>query len=159
MNEFGGRTINGEVSRYTERKKQADPQALLDALDALLDTPGVEAVRWNQYTPYFNDGEPCEFNVYDAYVKIAGDEEEAGDYADGYRNSYELWDFENGWGSAKVFHNIAGADGKAIHAALEAFEKELQGERHDVVLNEKFGDPAQVTATKAGFDVEFYEHD
>lgn len=29
---------------------------------------GVKKATWNQYTPYFNDGEPCEFSVYDLYV-------------------------------------------------------------------------------------------
>ena len=25
--------------------------------------PSVQAILWNQYTPYFNDGDPCEFRV------------------------------------------------------------------------------------------------
>lgn len=29
---------------------------------------GVTAVTWHQYTPYFNDGEPCEFSVGDVSV-------------------------------------------------------------------------------------------
>lgn len=29
---------------------------------------GVKAATWHQYTPYFNDGEPCEFSVYDLCV-------------------------------------------------------------------------------------------
>lgn len=31
--------------------------------------PRVEAVKWRQYAPYFNDGEVCEFSVYDANFK------------------------------------------------------------------------------------------
>jgi hypothetical protein len=38
--------------------------------------PEVEAVKWAQYTPYFNDGEPCEFTVHDPETKLVGD----GDY-------------------------------------------------------------------------------
>jgi hypothetical protein len=29
--------------------------------------PGY-SIRWTQYTPYFNDGEPCTFGVYDLYL-------------------------------------------------------------------------------------------
>ena len=31
------------------------------------EAPSVGAVVWNQYTPYFNDGEECTFNIYDVY--------------------------------------------------------------------------------------------
>lgn len=27
--------------------------------------PEVAEIRWDQYAPHFNDGEPCEFSVYD----------------------------------------------------------------------------------------------
>jgi hypothetical protein len=29
---------------------------------------GVKAVKWQQYTPGWNDGEPCEFSISDVYV-------------------------------------------------------------------------------------------
>ena len=31
--------------------------------------PEIAALRWRQYTPYFNDGEPCTFSVNDLYAK------------------------------------------------------------------------------------------
>ncbi len=34
--------------------------------------PEVRAVRWTQYTPYFNDGDPCVFNVHDISLLIDG---------------------------------------------------------------------------------------
>lgn len=37
--------------------------------------PEVEAVTWTQYTPYFNDGETCEFSVHDKYFILVGDED------------------------------------------------------------------------------------
>ena len=30
--------------------------------------PAVHAVQWTQYTPHFNDGSACTFDVQDAYV-------------------------------------------------------------------------------------------
>jgi hypothetical protein len=37
--------------------------------------PEVEAVQWTQYTPYFNDGETCEFSVHEKYFILVGDED------------------------------------------------------------------------------------
>lgn len=154
---FEGRTIEGDINRYTSGPgAQDDPALFLAALDELLDTPGIEAVRWNQYTPYFNDGEACEFSIYSAYVKVAGDEDGVGDYGDGFRDAY---DFYNGYGDNREFVTVAGYPGKMIYDALIAFERVLENGSHFVILNEKFGDPARVTATKSGFEVEFYEHD
>lgn len=159
-NTFAGRTIDGEINRFTSGPgTQDDPALFLTALDELLDTPGVEAVRWNQYTPYFNDGEACEFSIYSAYVKVIGDEdEEAGDYGDGFRSLYDLFDYGSDY-TDKKYRQVGGYPGKLIYDALHAFERVIESGRHDVILNEKFGDPAQVTATKNGFEVEFYEHD
>jgi len=37
--------------------------------------PEVEAVVWNQFTPYFNDGESCEFQVHDKFFILTEDED------------------------------------------------------------------------------------
>ena len=36
----------------------------------------VHDIFWNQYTPYFNDGESCEFGVYDTHITLVSDDEE-----------------------------------------------------------------------------------
>ena len=41
--------------------------------------PEVESIFWTQYTPYFNDGEACEFGVHDQYY-VLKDDDEADDY-------------------------------------------------------------------------------
>mgnify|MGYP001569417103 CR=1 FL=1 len=52
--------------------------------------PEVTALRWRQYTPYFNDGDSCEFSIGELFatahpIKADGDtESEDGDYDDGY---------------------------------------------------------------------------
>lgn len=35
----------------------------------------VDNIFWTQYTPYFNDGESCEFSVGDAYLVLKDDED------------------------------------------------------------------------------------
>lgn len=43
--------------------------------------PEVNAIFWRQYTPYFNDGEPCEFSVHDLFFNINGLEKYDGEGA------------------------------------------------------------------------------
>lgn len=45
--------------------------------------PEVESVFWTQFTPYFNDGEACEFSVHELHFTLVGDEE-----CDDYEGSY-----------------------------------------------------------------------
>lgn len=164
MNDFNGRNISGEISHSTSGPvDQADPQVLLDALDALLDTPGVEAVRWEQYTPYFNDGEACVFNVYSPTVKLTN-AKALDDYDEEteFFTEYDLFSYEDVRSRTnfnKVYSEIDGIDTEIVYKALEVFGAVLESGKHDVILNKKFGDPAQVTATKNEFSVEYYEHD
>lgn len=163
MNDLMGRPIEGEISHYTgDPPVQHDPQEFLDALDVVLDIEGVEAVRWNQYTPYFNDGEACVFNVYGSEVRIVGDDEDDEDADDWegerFRDSYSLYRYGVDYRD-KIFGKIAGFPAEPIFNALAALEKVLESGAHDIILSKKFGDPAQVTATKAGFSVEYYDHE
>src|ERR1700735_4238981 len=49
-------------------------------LELVADVPSVEAIRWAQYIPGFNDGDACVFSVSDVYVKITGyDKDDEGD--------------------------------------------------------------------------------
>jgi hypothetical protein len=89
------------------------------------------AIRWRQYTPYFNDGDACRFSVREFYTKMATTAEDAGDYEDGF-------DWEEGVVGEAVGH--------------------LQCITKDVYLA-VFGDHCQVTATREGFEVDEYSHD
>lgn len=158
-NEVFGRPINGDVTRYKTVVEQDDPQLFIDALDAVLAFDGVESVRWTQYTPYFNDGDPCEFStiIYGGGVKLSFGDPDHGDYENGY---YEEFRFYNS--STRSFEPITTINDHDVTALSEAFivfEEALSNGKHEIFLQQNFGDPAEVTATKEGFDVEFYDHD
>lgn len=91
------RPIEGRISRYRDKAvEQHGPERFLSDLDQLLAVQGVETVRWEQFTPYFNDGDACEFGTGEVRVKLAerfGVDEYGGDYADGYITSYSLWSY------------------------------------------------------------------
>ncbi len=116
--------------------------------------PSVDAVKWQQYTPYFNDGSPCTFNVNDHTVAfnsiseqekkdlyVYDDREE--DEAFGFGTFYALsYDASNTTPAAKAFKTL-----KSIFSSGEE------------LFLAAFGDHAEVTVTRAIIEVETYEHD
>lgn len=147
------RPIEGDVSRFTHtRVEQGTAAEFLAELDAVLAIEGVESVRWEQYTPYFNDGDACEFGANDLNVKFVGDDT-AGDYEDGFLDSWSIG-YEGPKGDYPYCPDTVSVEqAEAFKAARPTLG------RYEDVLRENFGDPAQVTATKDGFSVEYYEHD
>lgn len=104
--------------------------------------PNVVGLRWSQYTPYFNDGEPCEFAVHDFNFKFEGTPEDAED-EDGYEYVYDH-------SSAKSTPGQRAAK-RWVRQNLESID--------DEVFQASFGDHVKVTATREGFTVEEYDHE
>lgn len=82
---LAGRPVTGEHPRYSTREHvdQRPIHEFLTVLDTLLAFPEVEAVRWEQYTPYFNDGDVCTFSANDVSIKFTG-KDTGGDREDGF---------------------------------------------------------------------------
>lgn len=188
-----GRPITGEISHYSTGSGEQRPiEELLEALDDVLASDAVEAIRWTQYTPYFNDGEACEFSVHEPYIRfVDGDEEageredgfvdSAGDYPPGYwdthaRREYDRVPSEGRWGGFRWVEKptpegmlpeddddrgfyIGGERNEKLREAFQSFSQLVQCGAFDLKLHEVFGDPAEVTATREGFNVERYDHD
>lgn len=163
---FFDKPIHGDISHYSEgQKTQHDPQEFIDALDALVNLPGVESVRWEQYTPYFNDGDACVFNTHEFVVKLDNFDDVEGDYGEGYLAAYELRSYKEGydWRSGdegleyKYGTGDEAVDTTEIYQALQHVGEIV--DHHYSILSDKFGDPAQVTYDGESFNVEYYDHD
>jgi hypothetical protein len=93
--EVFGRPIEGEIKRTKlDPPKQGDPMDLMNALDTLLALPGVIEYKWTQFTPYWNDGEECEFSTrvdWDAGVKLQFGDLYGGEADDGYYTNFRRW--------------------------------------------------------------------
>lgn len=161
--DFQGVIVNGTISHYSNgMAEQHDPQEFMDALDALLALDHVDAVRWYQYTPYFNDGDACTFGAGQFGVKldIDGDEEDF-DYGE-FRSDYDLYSYGPGpldhgnYYKNQIF-SVKDVDTKPIYDALQKLE--VLSQHHEAILSKKFGDPAEVTYDGEEFNVEYYEHD
>lgn len=147
-----GRPIVGEQYNPRNIPQPATAAEFMEAIDAILSIPGIYGARWEQYTPYFADGEPCEFSVNEVSVRFSpldDEEDERGDYEDGWIETYSL-SYSRG-----DFKDLNDEDFEALKKAVSNWGK-LNA---DEVARRNFGDHAQVTATLEGFSVEYYEHD
>ncbi len=108
-----------KIKEFNQYMKDEGQKGLMEGLKQFMDTfPTVEAIRWTQYAPYFNDGEPCEFGVHDPMFKVAGLPEDGGDYEDG---------FYFGWNSElKVLGKEFKDKAHELGAALQLLESVLQ---------------------------------
>ena len=120
--------------------------------------PTVKGVMWLQYTPYFNDGEPCEFSVQEPAVEFTTEHGITGEYGDNgqYLSYWDLkYEWESGYGSKRIFTDPLQKDlGDAINAVGDF----MSGIPDEVMLD-CFGDHKQVTVTADGVAVEEYDHD
>lgn len=125
--------------QMNERFKEEFKPAMREWLAA---TPEVEAIRWRQYTPWFNDGEPCEFSMKDIYYKPAEgvlNVDHEGDYDDGF---FTPWSYRGNPELADKLRELT----KLLYSFSDTFE---------VV----FGDHVKVTVTTQEIEVTEYDHD
>ena len=69
------KTITDKINKLEQQLQSFVKLELQPLFDAFFEQHKcIKAITWTQYTPYFNDGEPCEFNVYDlnAFLKLEG---------------------------------------------------------------------------------------
>lgn len=171
MSEFLGLEVSGGINRGGRKWVDQKPlEELAPFLQAVLDLPSVVAFGWSQYTPYFNDGQPCVFSVNELKVKLDTDDEDMSLY------DCELcFSCRDDLGGRELTRD---ADGRAIRNAdgtyqhepyqgpdehrydvLSAADAAIQSASFEKALTEKFGDHALVQITRAGIEVEFYSHD
>lgn len=166
MNNFLGIPIEGDIttshrSNITQRPVEEFGPILQAVLEAV---PDIK-VTWKQYTPYFNDGDPCEFNVHDAGFSIPGvtDGTTDGWGREGYADSGDVQiaggdetEWKTGLGyvpTGRVFPRHPAVD------AIAELADAIAGGAFENALLDAFGDHAEVTVTKDKIDVEYYEHD
>lgn len=162
------RPITGDEPQRSYRSTVAQLSAaeFLAEIDRALAVPGVRGLVWEQYTPYFNDGDSCEFSLNDVRVILEGDDDKDGyDEDREYSTGWSGWDLHSG--GAWPAHDGSNWDevqwitlpGDTSARAVLELIKSLKSDAWESVARANFGDHAQVTATAEGFNVEYYEHD
>jgi hypothetical protein len=157
---FLGIPVEGEITRGDKRAEQRPLAEFAPLMQAVLDDPLIEEFGWHQYTPYFNDGDPCVFSAYGAWVHTAektdsdiDDEEQQLDYHPVI--GIKRWD-EKSRSYARVKQT---PEHSAAYNRVKELSDAIEGGHFDDVLLDAFGDHAMVIVKKDSITVEFYEHD
>ena len=127
--------------------------------------PVITAIIWTQYTPYFNDGDPCKFSVHEPYFTNANEEqmEDIASWGD-YEGEDQSVFSEGAWilagESDYAVERRKGMDLQGCDfESLNTFNKMMQSSEMKDVMLAMFGDHVRVVATRDGFDVEDHDHD
>lgn len=134
--------LSGKRKQIEEAAREQAKAILAPGLKAFMDAhPDVKAIGWTQCTPYFNDGDPCEFSVHELHASATDErDEEIG--GDGWAYLYGKRE--------EPFSEQSWADLIELRKALSGSEPELKS---------AFGDHVRVIVTPTGVDIEEYEHD
>jgi hypothetical protein len=155
---FLGIEIKGDI-KSNRSTPQRPKEELAPIVQAMLDDPRVVEFGWRQYTPYFNDGDPCHFRSYGAWVRLDSDSDDAEDYELSLEERDDLGERPVKWvGNERHVGAYEGPD-EARHDRCDALYRAIDSDEFDDALLELFGDHAEVTVRRDGIQVDFYEHE
>jgi len=112
----------------------------------------LQSFSWNQYTPYFNDGESCIFSANTDYIKVNGE------YI--YDCEWFLEEYVTGFSSSTKEKTVVANpsyDRNLSDAAMRI--QDLLGGLPDSFYEEEFGDHTEITVSREGIEVEDYQHE
>jgi len=157
------------ADRFDEAKKRLSDEgkvAIGEMLKEFFDEfPHVDALTWTQYTPYFNDGSPCTFNLGEFETVMTRDGLEYYDI-----DLEEVQDEEIGAGRYKVgdwklysYNHITyqgeckNPQGRELYSAIQQFTQAAN--RLEEVFQAAYGDHVEVTVDRTKTDIYGYDHD
>lgn len=162
-----------EAQQELARKFQEQAQALFKETIAEFWklNPGVNAVVWHQFTPFWNDGDTCEFSVHSpTFTNATGDQLQYIQYGEFDPEDEE--ENETVWATDNIQYVLTGnsawciADkqkilsGPAVNVeSCTLLSKMLQSSEFENIMKMMFDDHVKVIATREGFDVSEYEHE
>lgn len=139
---------------YQKSIEEYGREALLEELQAFFKSQDKYVmIRWEQYTPYFNDGEACVFSVYEPHFFTPEHMQEM-EEEDDYYFEFE-GDYISTWRSREKMEKEYGGD----EAKMMAYDVAKMLESNSDLLKAVFGDHTRVTVKPDGVHSEHYDHD
>ena len=172
--------MTDKIEEIIETIRSLRAKVILEGKDALsvafkdffASTPGVKSVFWDQYTPYFNDGDECVFHVHEMHVEL--DESLLAEDAQKFlernnlsgRRDYEQLDALQSITDRRSWYKYDDIERTSLNAQetaiIENFSK-LENKLNHSELHEMFkfvfGDHVTVIATPDEIVTEECEHD
>lgn len=155
---FLGIPVDGTI-QSTSRTEQKPLSDLEPFLRAVLDDERIVSFGWQQYTPYFNDGDACVFGISEPWFRTVDDDEDVDRYAleiDGHASlGARFWD-----GKASRYVNVdRDAETVACRERCLDLAHAIGSSAFNDVLLAAFGDHAEVELTRDGITVDTYSHE
>lgn len=162
-----------EQQRALAKQFQETAQSLFKETTKVFfdNNPAVKAVIWTQYTPYFNDGDTCEFSVNEPTFTNAEGEDlnEVTGWGEYEGDNEKVWAIET-WSMRNLYDETRDwleGTRKAIKESGSVLDVEqcqqlasmITSGDFEAVMEAMFGNHVKVIATKDGFDVDEYDHD
>lgn len=122
---FLGIPIDGDITRGDKRVAQRPLSELQPLIRAVLNDPTMHSFGWTQYTPYFNDGEPCVFGVNEPWFRTVDDIERADRSAEKDKRDRGIAALRTAVDAGTVHPDVL------AQALAEAEEWEEEGEDYD----------------------------
>lgn len=167
---FLGIPVEGDINKGDKRVPQKPLAELEPLMRAVLDDPTMKAFGWEQYTPYFNDGEPCTFRVRQPWFLTTADPDpddvedfynfEVSSYGNGHPSlGKKNGDWVGTWPDRKMINETYTGPDPERYDRVKVLSDAIEGGEFEDVLLEAFGDHAQVRVQASGITVDTYEHD
>jgi hypothetical protein len=148
-----------EIKKLKQEMLEASNKIFTDLTKTIFeDHPKLESFGWHQFTPYFNDGETCEFSVNTDYIYINGESVDESDWINETKiTNYGTWNREKRQYEGRTEVPNFNYD-KELVAACDEIKEFLSNFDNDFFMSQ-FGDHAEITITAEGVSVDEYEHD
>lgn len=136
--------------------------------------PEVEVLTWNQYTPYFNDGEECVFSVNDLYAVRSKEEldevRHPEEVPDIFPRAPSDWEWANKDKYDDVAKNIEEWEALPLELQRESLTRGAELDKDvdklsnflqslDEHLKVMFGDHVEILVTREGIEVRDHDHE
>lgn len=145
------REIKRVQKEFDQKISKLGKKAAKELLELFFDkNPDINAIRWSQYTPYYSDGDTCEFGIWDILVSFDATPKDEGVY-------HEMHDYGEHplTESGKNKEYIA-----SLKKKVERFREKM--EEISKIFQHAFGDHIQVTVFNDGkltLSIDSYEHE
>lgn len=129
-------TVLAEIKQLYKQAGSIMEKELINCANEIKkEHPSIRAVCWIQYTPYFNDGEPCEFGVGTPEFICANEDVTK-------ERIIELWDDNNGYMEYIEDEEISNAD--ISWTEYETLKTLFNSTEAEMLFLNQYGDHARV---------------
>lgn len=134
-------SLQQTIDKYLVTRKQLTEQVLEELKKEFkkffAENPGVKMITWTQYTPYFNDGEECVFSVNEIY------------FFSGTKNEIESEEVDCREDSELTIRP---------EGPLSFMKNEIESIPEEI-MQDVFGNHAEIIVTPDNIEIREYEHD